>query len=64
MGTIIVYALVILWLVVMIPAVALPFFMNRSNQAANLIPSASTIPFRHNIQPCSEHTAPMDRSAA
>jgi hypothetical protein len=64
MGSIIVYALVILWLVAMVPAVAVPFFTDRSKHGANVTPPASTIPFRQNAKNDKGHRPPVDRSAA
>ena len=44
MGSIIIFAIVTLWLIVMVPAVAAPFLLNRSKNGANVTPKPFDIP--------------------
>jgi hypothetical protein len=46
MSSIIVYAIVTLWLLAMLPAVAAPFLHDRVTRGANVTPQPTTIPFR------------------
>ena len=61
MGSIVLYAIFTLWLVVMALAVAAPFFTKPS---ASVSPNAPAIPFRQPTSPATSDDTPVDRAAA
>ena len=64
MGSVIVYAIITVWIVAMIPAVLAPFLMDRPKRNATVAPQVTAIPFRRQIAAANREDAPSDRPAA
>ncbi len=64
MGSIVIYAIVTLWLLAMLPAVAAPFLHDRVKRGANVTPRTTTIPFRQQQSGSSVPETSVDRPAA
>lgn len=64
MGSIIIFAIVALWLIVMLPAIAAPFLLDRSKTSANVTPKPTTIPLRAQSGRAKNADTPSHRSAA
>jgi hypothetical protein len=63
-GSVIIFAIVTLWLIVMVPAVAAPFMLDRSKKNANVAPNPTARPIRTHIGRPKETEKPSHRSAA